>query len=87
MFILTNLLIHSSFKPFLQFSFTHHNLSLLFVYKVFYYLSSCDFLTFLNIDFDGYFIVRSEVGQPRPKFIFKKFGTNTFVWNIFNTEL
>ena len=40
-------------------------------------LYSCDFYIFFIflIDFDGYYIVRTDEGQPRPKYIFFKCGT------------
>ena len=41
-------------------------------------LSSCDFLHFLKINFDGYYIVRTDEGQPRPKYIFNKCGTKIY---------
>ena len=45
--------------------------------KVFVFFS-WEFLTFLNIDLDGYGIVRTEKGQLRLKYIFKKCETNTY---------
>ena len=36
------------------------------------------FLTFFFIDFDGYYYVRTDEGQPRPKYIFNKCGTNNY---------
>ena len=45
------------------------------------------------MDFDGYYIVRTDEGQPRPKYIFNKCGTNIYfiysteVWFITITEL
>ena len=44
------------------------------------------------IYFDGYYIVRTDEGQPRPKYIFNKCGTNIYffysteVWSITITE-
>ena len=46
------------------------NLNIMFCLFIFLW-----FLTFF-IDFDGYYIVRSEEGHPRPKYIFNKCGTN-----------
>ena len=41
-------------------------------------LFSCEFLTSLNIDLDGYYIVRTEKGQLR-----LKCGTNTyFIYSV-----
>ena len=34
------------------------------------------------IDFDGYYIVRSDEGQPRPKYIFNKCGTNIYFFTL-----
>jgi len=33
---------------------------------------------FLFIDFDGYYTVRTDEGQLRPKYIFSKCGTNIY---------
>ena len=50
--------------------------------KVFVFFS-WEFLTFLNIDLDGYGIVRTEKGQLRLKYIFKKCETNTyFIYSV-----
>ena len=44
------------------------------------------FLCFLTIffiffiDFDGYYIARTEKGKPRPKYIFNKCGTNIYIF-------
>ena len=38
-------------------------------------LFSCAFLTYFIIDFDSYYIVRTDEGQPRPKYFFNK------MWN------
>jgi len=47
----------------------------------------------INHDFNGYCIVRTDEGQPRPKYIFKNCGTNKHLfyllyqgWIINNTE-
>ena len=53
-----------------------------------------EFLTFFIIDFDGYFIVRTDEGQPRPKYIFNNSINveltspfySTEVWSITITE-
>ena len=37
---------------------------------------------FFFIDFDGYYIVRTDEGQPRPKYIFNKCGTNIYFFYI-----
>ena len=62
--------------------FPSHNLSsfpLCPLAQIFVCLS-CDFLHFQNffIDFDGYYIDRTDEGQPRPKYIFNKCGTNIY---------
>jgi len=36
------------------------------------------FLHFFLLDFDGYYIVRTDEGQPRPKYIFNKCGTKIY---------
>ena len=41
-----------------------------------------EFLTFFIIDFDGYYIVRTDEGQPRPKYIFNKCGTNIYFFTL-----
>jgi len=49
--------------------------------NLFVCLSSCDFFIVLFfIDFDGYYIVRT--GQPRPKYIFNKCGTNIYFFTL-----
>ena len=54
------------------------------------FINSCDFLTFFNIDFDGYYIVRTErVNRDRNIFSKNVELTPTFlceVWSIINTE-
>ena len=40
------------------------------------------FLTFFLIDFDGYYIVRTDDGRPRPKYIFNKYGRNNYFFNL-----
>ena len=40
------------------------------------------FLTFFLIDFDGYYIVRTDESQPRPKYIFNKCGTNIYFFTL-----
>ena len=43
-------------------------------------------------DFDDYYIVRTDEGQPRPKYIFNKRGTDIYflystqVWSLTITE-
>ena len=39
-------------------------------------------LKFFIIDFDGYYIVRTDGGEPRPKYIFSKCGTNIYFFNL-----
>ena len=34
------------------------------------------------LDFDGYYIVRTDEGQPRPKYIFNKCGTNIYLFTL-----
>ena len=34
------------------------------------------------IDFDAYYIVKTDEGQPRPKFIFNKCGTNIYFFTL-----
>ena len=34
------------------------------------------------IDFDGYYIVRTDEGQPGPKYIFNKCGTNIYFFTL-----
>ena len=34
------------------------------------------------IDFDGYYIVRTDEGQPIPKYIFNKCGTNIYFFTL-----
>ena len=34
-----------------------------------------------NIDFDGYYKVRNDKDQPRPKYIFIKCGTNIYFFS------
>ena len=34
------------------------------------------------IDFDGYYVVRTDEGQPRPKYIFNKCGTNIYFFTL-----
>ena len=36
------------------------------------------FLAFFTIDFDSYYIVWTDEGQPRPKYLFNKCGTNIY---------
>ena len=38
------------------------------------------FLSILN--FDGYYITRTDEGQPRPKYIFNKCGTNIYFFTL-----
>jgi len=40
------------------------------------------FFTFFFIDFDGYYIVRTDEGQPRQKYIFNKCGTNIYFFTL-----
>ena len=40
-----------------------------------------DFFDFF-VDFDGYYIVRTDEGQPRPKYIFNKCGTNMYFFTL-----
>ena len=47
----------------------------LFVYLLFI------FFIFL-IDFDGYYIIRTDEGKPRPKYIFNKCGTNIYFFTL-----
>ena len=46
------------------------------------------FFIFFFIDFDGYYVVRTDEDQPRPKYIFNKSGTNIyfFICSITITE-
>ena len=37
---------------------------------------------FLFIDFGGYYIVRTDECQPRPKYIFNKCGTNIYLFTL-----
>ena len=62
-----------------------HLTAQIFIWIIFFVcLSSCDFLHFLFffIDFDGYYIVRTDEGQPRPKYIFNKCGTNIYFFTL-----
>ena len=43
----------------------------MFIFLVIFNKKKINFFT----DFDGYYIVRTDEGQPRPKYIFKKCGT------------
>ena len=47
-------------------------------------MNTCDFLHFLFffIDFDVYYIIRTDEGQPRPKYIFNKCGTNIYFFTL-----
>ena len=36
------------------------------------------------IDFDGYYIVRTDEAQPRPKYIFNKCGTNIYFFLLYH---
>ena len=40
------------------------------------------FFKFFFIDFDGYYIVKTDEGQPRPKYIFNKCGTNIYFFTL-----
>ena len=54
------------------------SLIFLFVYfLVIFYIFKIFF-----IDFDGYYIVRADEGQPRPKYIFNKCGTNIYFFTL-----
>ena len=54
---------------------------LLWIIFLFVYLF-CVFLHFYFIDFDGYYIVRTDEGLPRPKYIFNKCGTNIYFFTL-----
>ena len=47
-------------------------------------MNTCDFLHFLFffIDFDVYYIIRTDEGQPRPKYIFNKCETNINLFTL-----
>ena len=40
------------------------------------------FFNFFFVHFDGYYIVRSDEGQPRSKYIFNKCGTNIYFFTL-----
>ena len=40
------------------------------------------FFNFFFVHFDGYYIIRSDEGQPRPKYIFNKCGTNIYFFTL-----
>ena len=52
--------------------FILNNLFCLFIFL--WFLTKLIFFT----DFDGYYIVRTDEGQPRQKYIFNKCGTNIY---------
>ena len=62
----------------------------LLVTLLFYHITNY-FYNFFT-DFDGFYIVRTDEGRPRPKNIFNKCGTNIYffysteVWSITITE-
>ena len=72
--------------------FSSHNLSSIPLYPFdspnFYFEYSFLFVYLLVIfftfflDFDGYYIVRTDEGQPRPKYIFNKCGTNIYFFTL-----
>ena len=65
--------------------FPSHNLSSFplcqFDSPNFYFEQSFLFVYFF-IDFDGYYIVRTDEGQPSPKYIFNKCGTNIYFFTL-----
>ena len=58
--------------------FILNNLFCLFIFLRF-------FTKFFFIGFDGYYIVRTDGGQPRPKYIFNKCETN--IYFLYSTEV
>ena len=50
---------------------------------IFFVCLFCWFLTIFFIDFDGYYIVRTDEGQLRPKYIFNKCGTNIYFFLLY----
>ncbi len=53
----------------------------LFCFFIFLGFLTKNFLNFFT-DFDGFFIVRTDEGQPRPKYIFNKCGTNIYFFTL-----
>ena len=51
---------------------------LFWIIFLFVYLLVIFTFFYFFIDFDGYFIVRTDEGQPRPKYIFNKCRTNIY---------
>ena len=51
------------------------NLNVVFLFQTLSFL-------FFFIDFDGYYIVRTDEGQPRPKYILNKCGTNIYFFTL-----
>ena len=50
---------------------------------VYFLVILTNFLNIFFIDFDGYYIVRTDEGQPRPKYIFNKCGTNIYYFLLY----
>ena len=63
--------------PYCSFDSPHFFFNNLFCLFIFLW-----FLTFFFIDFDGYYIVRTDESQPRPKYIFNKCGTNIYLFTL-----
>ena len=55
-------------KIWVRFPFVH--LTAIFLNNLFYLFIFLWFLTSFFIDFDGYYIVRTDEGQPKPKYIY-----------------
>ena len=52
------------------------------LFCLFIFLWVLTIIWFFFIDFDSYYIVRTDDGQPRPKYIFNKFGTNIYFFLV-----
>ena len=63
--------VHSTIQIFIL-----NNLFCLFIFLWFFTI----FYSFFDID--GYYIVRTNEGQPRPKYIFNKCGTNIYFFTL-----
>ena len=59
------------FMIWVRFLFVHLTAHFDFFNDLLYFFIFLWFLTIFIIDFDGYFIIRTDEGQPRPKYIFK----------------
>ena len=61
-----------------RFPYVHLTVQIFILNNLFVCLFSCGFNNFFHffIDFDGYYIIRTDEGQPRPKYICNKCGTN-----------